>query len=60
MSLEILALIHSLLKKCDNPNIKDLSFDNDNDSGELIITWDNGIETTDFIVSSIDVKELEE
>jgi len=59
MSLEILALIHVALTECHDSRIKDLSFDNDNDSGELIITWNDGTEVQDFIISSINIKELE-
>jgi hypothetical protein len=51
--IEILAKINELLRSSDDPQLKNSSFDCDNDSGEIIVDW-NG---KDYIIK---VEEIEE
>jgi|14BtaG_2_1085337.scaffolds.fasta_scaffold00972_17 hypothetical protein len=53
---ELIDLIHEAIRKLNDPRVKHLSFDCDNDSASLIIE----LEEQDFILSTSDVRELTE
>jgi len=48
--IELCALINQLLRESDDPRLNDVSMDNDNDSGEVIVTWDDNGTLQDFVV----------
>lgn len=57
--LSIIDLIHTVLQRTDDPRLQGLSFECDNDSGEIIITWKNGEKLRDYVISTTGVIETE-
>lgn len=50
--LTILEIVEKALRESNDPRINNVSADYDNDSGEIIITVDNGEKLSDWLVTS--------
>ena len=48
--IELCALVSQLLRKSGDLRLREVSMDNDNDSGEVIVMWNDGKEDRDFVI----------
>ena len=55
--LYLLSLIADALLKVNDRNLADVSFDNDNDSGELIVDFNDGDKKISLVISTASIRE---
>jgi len=58
-SLIVLDIIQRALSFARDKRINDVSYDNDNDSGEIILSVDDGKEITDWIIRSKQIEQVD-
>jgi hypothetical protein len=57
--LEVLGLVYAALRRADLPAIDDVTMDNDNNDGEIILTAQVGGKERTFVISSSSIMETD-
>lgn len=55
----MLDLIYQALRESGSPHINDVTMDNDSNTGEIILTTDDGTTTRDWVIRSRDITEAD-